>query len=72
MAALLRIARRAAIGNLHHHRLDRLPGRGGVHLADSDVNGHHGRILQHPDHGRLGRLAFALEGDHLLLHVLSG
>jgi hypothetical protein len=37
MAASLRITRRSAIGNLHRHRLDRLPGRGGVHLADSDV-----------------------------------
>jgi hypothetical protein len=43
-----------------------------VHLADDDVGGHRGCVLQHPDHGRLGLLAFALEGDHLILSVLSG
>jgi hypothetical protein len=43
-----------------------------VYLANGDVGGHHGCILQHPDHGRLGHLAFALEGGHLILSVLPG
>jgi hypothetical protein len=59
-------------GSLHCHRLDRLPDRGGVHLAHGDIDIHCGRVLQHPDHGRLGHLAFALEGGHLVLSVLPG
>jgi hypothetical protein len=68
MAASLRIARRAAMVAFHHHRLY----RGGMHLADGDVDGHRRCVLQHPDHGRLGLLAFALEGGHLILSVLPG
>jgi hypothetical protein len=56
--------------SLHRHRLDRLPGRAGVHHGD--VGGHRGGVLQHPDHGRLGHLAFAIEGGHLVLSMLPG
>jgi hypothetical protein len=37
-----------------------------MHLTDDYVGGHRGRVLQHPDHGLLGHLAFALKGGHLL------
>jgi hypothetical protein len=32
-------------GSLHRHRLDRLPGRGDMHLTDDDIGGHRGRVL---------------------------
>jgi hypothetical protein len=38
-------------------------------LTNSDVGGHHGRVLYNPNHGLLGHLAFALRGGHLLLRV---
>jgi hypothetical protein len=47
-------------------------GRAGVHLAYGDVGGHRRGVFQHPDHGRLGHLAFALEGGRLVLSVLPG
>jgi hypothetical protein len=51
-----------------HGGLHRLPDRTGMHLADSNVGSHRGRLLHHR---LLVHLAFALKGGHLLLPVLS-